>query len=68
MQNNYSMYLFAMLWHVTHPEHNKLEYDLSFEKIIVDFEEFKDSPFDDPKVSLYDCIIEFFNAKKRSEE
>lgn len=62
------MYLFAMLWHATHPEYDKLEYDLAYEKIMVDWEEFNTSMFDDPKMSFYDCIIEYFNAKKRSKE
>ena len=68
MNCSYSFYLFSMLWHIRHPQHEKLEYDLAYEKIITDFEEFVDGPFDDSNTSLYDCYIEFLNAKNRSEE
>ncbi len=61
----YPVYLFSKLWHINNPEHNKLEYDLTYKKIVCDWNEFKESKHDDPNESLYECILSFFRSKDK---
>ena len=61
---SYPLYLFMQLWHNEYPNHSKLEYDLSFEKIMFDWAEFESSKYDDPDEPLYECILAFFESKQ----
>ena len=63
----YPLYLFSMLWHNAYPEHEDLEYDLSYGKIVLAWREFIGSRYDNDHVSLYDCILEFFKSKRVGE-
>ena len=58
--NGYPLYLFSMLWHNEHPEFDGKEYDLVYDKIMLDWERFKSGEYNDYNIPLYDSIENFF--------
>ncbi len=61
--NDYDFYLFSRLY-IDTVSKEELEYDLEYELVCSLYDEFINSPFDNPNTDLYSCITSFFNNKK----
>ena len=65
---NYPLYVFGMLWHIVFKEYGDLEYDVTYEKIMVDWKDFIHGGFNDPNAPLYECILKYLLDKKYKKE
>jgi hypothetical protein len=62
--NDYDFYLFSQLVLTSGLVDNELEYDLAYAETVELYETFTDSIFDDGKIDLYQCILNFITWKK----
>ena len=62
--NDYDFYLFSQLVLTSGLVDKELEYDLAYAETLELYETFTDSIFDDGKIDLYQCILNFITWKK----
>ena len=65
---NYNFYLFSRLILDAGLIDKDLEYDLAYEEILVLYELFTDSLFDNEKADLYGCILNFIEWKQHTTQ
>jgi len=58
-EDRYPFYLFIMLWHISHPEHSELEYDIAYLMMLEAWSSFVGSDYDDDSIDLYTCISSY---------
>ena len=60
---NYEQYLFSCLWKLRDKKFKKLEYDLQYGLIFVEYDKFLKSKFSKLNTSFYNCMDLYFADK-----